>query len=214
MADVTQGDIASIQLESMKGFDRVNADILKSAWENSTATKDARYDVNSRIAEAKDTLSAQVDAIDDTLTAALAQVSRDVTDNRAQIAAIGYQVRDGFATAAKDAEINGLKTQIELAKQSTYLSDKIDAGNSKTQDLINELRDRELNRHLIERNTELVAALDDGRRWRGRADDGQFQLLASQLQAFQSQLQDTKQSMVNFGTMAGSGQTSTSNAVR
>ena len=171
------------------------------------AVKDTRHDVITD-------LGRQVDAIDDTLSAALHQVSRDTMDVRAQVTSLGFQVRDGFAAAAKDSEINALKTQVELAKQSTYLSDKIDGQGERTRDLINRLREDDYGRRLIERNTELVAALDDGRHWHRHFDQGQWQALNSQLQAFQSQLQETRQGMVNFGTMAGVGQTSTSNNVR
>lgn len=205
---------ATITQEAMKGFDRVNADVLKSAWSNADTTKDARYDLATRISASHSDLSQQVDAIDDTLSVAVGQVSRDTMDLRAQVTAVGYQVRDGFVAAAKDAEINALKTQIELAKQTTYVSDKIDDGNRRLSDLIQGLERGNNERRLIERNTELVAALDDGRHWRHRYDDGQWQSLNSRLQAFQSDLQDTRQGMVNFGTMAGVGQTSSSNQVR
>ena len=161
-----------------------------------------------------DTVIAQLTAHHQNISDRLYTLGRESADNRAQITALGYQVRDGFVAAAKDAEINALKTQIELAKQSTYLSDKIDAGNQATQNLIRSLNDDSLNRQLVERNTELVGALEGGRYWWGRYGDGQFNAISSQLQAFQSQLQETRQGMVNFGTMAGVGQTSTSNNVR
>ena len=167
------------------------------------AVKDARHDITASTAAAFADLSKQTDAIDDTLTAALHQVSRDTMDLRAQVTAVGYQVRDGFTAASKDAEINSLKTQIELAKQSTYLSDKIDEGNAATRALINDLRDRELNRVLVERNAEILEERDGRRHWRGAYDQGQWQALASQLQAFQSQLQETRQGVTNFGTMTG-----------
>jgi len=38
--------------------------------------------------------------------------------------------------------------------------------------------------------------------------------LQNQMQNFNSQLSETRQGMVNFGTMAGVGQTSTNNNVR
>ena len=161
-----------------------------------------------------DTVIAQLTAHHQNISDRLYTLGRESADNRAQITALGYQVRDGFVAAAKDAEINALKTQIELAKQSTYISDKIDAGNQVTQNLIRQLNDDSLNRQLVERNTELVGALEGGRYWYGRHGDGQFAAISSQLQAFQSQLQETRQGMVNFGTMAGVGQTSTSNNVR
>lgn len=158
--------------------------------------------------------SQQIDAFEDVTNNAFMTVARDTADIRAQIIAQQQQVVAGFAAAAKDAEINALKTQIELAKQSTYLSDKIDGQAERTRELIGKLNDDSLNRQLVERNTELVGALEGGRYWWGRHNDGQFNAVASQLNAFQSQLQETRQGMVNFGTMAGVGQTSTSNNVR
>ena len=158
--------------------------------------------------------SQQIDAFEDVTNASFMTVARDLADVRAQIVSAQQAMVTGFLGSAKDAEINALKTQVELAKQSTYLSDKIDGQAEKTRDLINRLRDDDYGRRLIERNTALVAALDEGRHWRHHADQGQWQALNNQLQAFQSQLQETRQGMVNFGTMAGVGQTSTSNNVR
>lgn len=158
--------------------------------------------------------SGQIDAFEDVTNASFMTVARDTADLRAQIIAQQQQLAQGFASAAKDSEINALKTQVELAKQSTYLSDKIDNDGEKTRALVNSLKEQELNRLLVERNAELVEAVAERRHWRHHADQGQWQALASQLQAFQSQLQETRQGMVNFGTMAGVGQTSTSNNVR
>ena len=206
--------LSDIRREAVEHTSAILADSAKGDYNTSTAVKDARFDINSRISDSNAGLTRQIDAIDDTLSAQLNTITRDTMDLRAQVTAVGYQVRDGFVAAAKDAEINALKTQIELAKQSTYLSDKIDAGNQQTQALIRQLNDDSLNRQLVERNTELVGALEGGRYWWGRHNDGQFNAVASQLQAFQSQLQETRQGMVNFGTMAGVGQSSTSNNVR
>lgn len=163
--------------------------------------------------------SNQIDAFEDVVNQQFNVVSRDTADIRAQVISAQQAMVAGFLGAAKDAEINALKTQVELAKQSTYLSDKIDAGNEKTRDLISALNDSSQNRMLIERNTELVAALNDGRWWRdwgnfrGNWDSNQ-QFVANRLNTLDSQLQDTRQGMVNFGTMAGVGQTSTSNNVK
>ena len=155
-----------------------------------------------------------VDAIDDTLSAQLGTITRDTMDTRAQLTAVGYQVRDGFVAAAKDAEINALKTQVEMAKQSTYLSDKIDAGNQRTTDLMNALRDSDQNRMLVERNTELVGALAGdrwgawGRDWghfRG-AYDANVQAVNSRINSLDSQFSQARQGMVNFGKMEDVGQ--------
>lgn len=209
---------ATLRYNIKEGTNEGVKETLKAGWASVDATKDARYGIDTRVLQTASDLSRQIDAIDDTLTAQIIGLARDGQDNRAQIAALGYQVRDGFFAAGKDAEINALKTQMEVAKQTTYLSDKIDGGNAETQRLINELKERDLSRMLIERNAALVEESHWGRHWRHHGDQNQyasqFAALQSQLQAFNSQLQETRQGMVNFGTMAGVGQTSTSNNVR
>lgn len=183
------------------------ADIQLEAGKNA-------HDVITSTGNNTDNLTAQLTAHQQSIADRLYTIGRESADNRAQIVALGFQVRDGFTTAAKDSEINALKTQVELAKQSTYLSDKIDADGEKTRALVNSLKEQDLNRMLIERNTLLSEERFGRRYWRYGADQGQWAALNSQLQAFQSQLQETRQGMVNFGTMAGVGQTSTSNNVR
>ena len=155
-------------------------------------------------------VSNQVDAFEDVTNAAFMQVVRDTSDLRAQLV-------QAIDTSKMATELNALKTQIEGQKNTTYLSDKIGNDGDKTRALINDLKYNDLNRGLIERNTALVEAVGDGRYWRHRGylDQGQnqFAQLQTQLQAFGSQLQETRQGMVNFGTMAGVGQTSSQNNV-
>lgn len=195
--------MSDIRREAAEHTNEIVKEGLKGDYNTQGAIKDARFDVNQRVGQlGKD--------VDDRFF----DVGRDTQDIRAQIISAQQALVAGFAASAKDAEINALKTQVELAKQSTYLSDKIDGQAETTRALINSLKESDLNRALIERNTELVEALADRRHWRHHADMGQWQALNSQLQAFQSQLQETRQGMVNFGTMAGVGQTSTSNNVR
>lgn len=172
------------------------------------------FTTQKAITDSLSQVSNQVDAFEDVTNAAFMTVARDTSDLRAQVTGLGYQVRDGFVAAAKDAEINALKTQIEMAKQTTYLSDKIDGDGEKTRGLINDLKYNDLNRDLIERNAALVEVASERRWWKSHADQNQWAALNNQLQAFQSQLQETRQGMVNFGTMAGVGQSSTSNNVR
>ena len=181
--------------------------------------KDGRYDLSSRIGAAAEQNLAATENTKDIVLDRAWSLNRDIMDTRTQVQAIGYQVRDGFAAAAKDAEINALKTQVELAKQSTYLSDRADDNYKTLTALINGLRDSDQNRLLVERNTELVAALADGRwygdwgRFRG-AYDSNVQAVNSRLNSVDSQFEATRQGMVNFGTMAGVGQSSTSNNVK
>lgn len=208
-------DVTSAMVENMKGFDRINADVLRTGWESVSATKDARHDITASTASAFVDLSRQVDAIDDTVTAQIIGLARDTSDLRAQVSGLGYQVRDGFYAAAKDSEINGLKTQVELAKQSVYLSDKIDGQADRTRELIHDQKNADLNRYLIERNAELAELRHEGRFWRGNFDQSQYAGLSNQMQNFQSQLQEARQGTVNFGTMSGNAgrNTSTNNVV-
>lgn len=82
-----------------------------------------------------------------------------------------------------------------------------------------------MNRRLVERSAALVALESDDRHWRHRWDttrwDGhraefgsQMAHLESMMQNVNSQIADTRQSMVNFGNMLGVGQSATSNTVR
>ena len=206
--------LSDIRREGAEHTNEIVREGLKESFNVRGDVKDSRFDVASRINSSTNELSQQVDAIDDTLTAHLFTLARESADNRAQITALGYQVRDGFVASAKDAEINALKTQIETAKQTTYLSDKIDGQADRTRDLINELKNADLNRMLIERNNEIVEHRHEGRHWRGHFDNAQYAGLVSQINALQSSFQDTKQGMYNFGTMAGVGQTSNNNQVR
>jgi hypothetical protein len=206
--------LAQHRYEVAKEFNDVDGKIRDGINEVVKEGLKGDYGTQSMINGLERATSQQIDAFEDVTNNAFMTVARDTQDIRAQIISAQQQVVAGFMGAAKDAEINALKTQVELAKQSTYLSDKIDAGNQATQALIRQLNDDSLNRQLVERNTELVGALEGGRYWWGRHNDGQFNAVASQLNAFQSQLQETRQGMVNFGTMAGVGQSSTSNNVR
>lgn len=207
-------DVTAAMVESLKAADRVNADVLRTGWEGVSATKDAKFDVATRIADSTADLSKQIDAVDDSSMIQFTTIGRDTADLKAQVLGLTFQVRDGFTAVAKDTEISQLKTAVELAKQSVYVSDKIDGQaertrelihgqGERTRDLINDLKNAELNRYLIERNNELIELRHDARHWRGHAEQSQFAALSNQMQNFQSQLQEARQSTVNFGTMSG-----------
>ena len=106
----------------------------------------------------------------------------------------------------------------EIAESKYDTSKQIAYENEKTRDLINSLKNDELNRLLIERNTDLQGCRSDYWGVRDGLFNNQFAALSSQvnsqLNALNSQIAETRQGMVNFGTMAGVGQSSTSNAVR
>lgn len=201
--DSIQASVSDVRREAAEHTNEIVKEGLKGDYNTQGSIKDARFDINGRIAEASRDIDSR-----------FFDTGRDLADIRAQIVSAQQAMVTGFQGSAKDSEINALKTQVALAQQTTYLSDKIDAGNSKTQELINSLKEADLNRMLIERNAALVEEAAERRHWKYAANQGQWQALNSQLQAFQSQLQETRQGMVNFGTMAGVGQTSTSNNVR
>lgn len=212
------GQHSDIRREAAEHTNEIIKEGIKESFNIRGDVKDARFDVSERVGNQGDRIVDRVEEGKDALMARTWDLGRDTQDIRAQIISQQQQLVAGFLGVSKDAEINALKTQIELAKQTTYLSDKIDAGNEKTVALINSLKEADLSRMLIERNAELVEERESRRHWKHHAEQnqfaGQWAALQSQVQAFASQLQETRQGMVNFGTMAGVGQTSTSNNVR
>ena len=222
-------DVAVANTEILKEGLKTEANIIRdanlSAYNARGDIKDARFDLASRMADGNAVLGRQVDAIDDSITAQLVTIARESADNRAQLQGLGYQIRDGHIALGKDVELNSLKGMLDAQKNTTYLSDKIGNEGDKTRELINSLQNNDLNRALVERSAALVALESDNRHWGHRYDtarwDGQhaafgaqFAQLQTMMQNVNSQIADTKQSMVNFGNMMGVGQSATSNTVR
>lgn len=204
---------SDIRREAVEHTNEIVKEGLKGDYNTQGAIKDARFDINSRISDSTAKLSADVDRNADRLDTRFFDVARDTQDIRAQIISAQQAMVSGFLGVSKDTEIATLKTQVEMQKQSTYLSDKIDADGEKTRALINELKTQDLNRMLIERSAEIVEERSERRHWRGNAEQNQWAALQSQIQAFGSQLSDARNSMVNFGTQLGVGQRATSNNV-
>ena len=204
---------SDIRREAVEHTNEIVKEGLKGDYNTQGAIKDARFDINSRISDSTAKLSADVDRNADRLDTRFFDVARDTQDIRAQLISAQQAMVSGFLGVSKDTEIATLKTQVEMQKQSTYLSDKIDADGEKTRALINELKTQDLNRMLIERSAEIVEERSERRHWRGNAEQNQWAALQSQIQAFGSQLSDARNSMVNFGTQLGVGQRATSNNV-
>lgn len=213
-------DHSDIRREAEVHTNEIVKEGIKESYNTRGDVKDTRFDLATRIHETGKAISDQADAAYHASTAQMFTLSRESADNRAQILGLSYQVRDGFTAATKDNEINALKTQIEIAKQSTYLSDKIGADGEKTRALVASMRESDLNRMLIERTSELVEERHGRRHYHHENDfnrsQGQWAAVQNQLQAFGSSLQDTRNGLYNFGTMAGNAgnQTSSSNSVR
>ena len=218
MADVDTTMLSSqhsdIRREAAEHTNEIVKEGLKESFNVRGDVKDARYDVADRVGSAADRLEQGMTAHNSAITNRFFDVGRDTADLRAQVAQTISEVRLSGEKTAQAGEIASLKTQIEGQKNTTYLADKISNDGDRTRALINDLKYHDLNRHLIERNAEIVEERHAGRYWRHGYDQAQFAAVTNQLQAFQSQLQETRQGMVNFGTMAGVGQTSTSNNVR
>ena len=134
--------------------------------------------------------------------------------------------RGATATALESAKVAAAvalgQSQIskEIAESKFEISKQIGYENEKTRDLIHTLKNDELNRLLIERNTDLTHCRHDYWGARDGMFNAQFAALSSQVNsqvnALNSQLAETRQGLVNFGTMAGNAgqQSSTSNQVR
>jgi hypothetical protein len=133
-------------------------------------------------------------------------------------AKVAAAVALGQSQLSKEIAENKYAISNQVAENKYELSKQIAYENEKTRDLINSLKNDELNRLLIERNTDLTACRGDYWSARDGLFNSQFAALSSQvnsqLNALNSQIAETRQGMVNFGTMAGVGQSSTSNAVR
>lgn len=209
---------SDIRREAAEHTNEIVKEGLKGDFNTRGDIKDARYDIADRVGNSTDRVVDRLVEHDAKVANYFFAVGRDTADLRAQIVAQQQQVAAGFAGVAKDTEIASLKGIIEGQKNTTYLSDKISNDGEKTRALINKNNDDYLNRLLVERQTELFSCC------RPRCcggDDGNFNQVATQLavlqnqvQAFASQLSETRQGMVNFGTMAGVGQSSTNNNVR
>lgn len=205
---------SAIRKEAVDHTNEIVKEGLKGDYATLGAIKDSRHDIADVVGSAADRLQNDITTGVTQLTDRFFTVGRDTADLRAQVTGLGYQVRDGFVAAGKDAEIQALKTQMDAAKNTTYLSDKIGSDGDKTRALIVANNDAMLNRLLIERNSDLASWRHSHGRVHDNLGQAQWQGVANQMAAFQSQLQETRQGMVNFGTMAGVGQSSTSNNVR
>lgn len=113
----------------------------------------------------------------------------------------------------------GLENQVEMLK----LARENDLQHERTRKEIERNRRDEdhhrldnANRLLLERKDELIELRADARHYRNSFENSQFQAVNNRLQALDSQLNETRQGVINFGTMSGNAgrQTSTENSVK
>lgn len=182
---VLMQDHSDIRREAAEHTNEIVREGLRTADKTNTDIKQAGWDTFKAVAAEADRIVGQSSAYFIAQQQADALTTRDIANLRAELAAGHAQLER--ATVADGGE---------------------------TRRLINELKVQDLNRALIERNTELVSERDRGYFWQGQFGNAQFAQLTSQVNALNSQMTETRQGMVNFGTMAGVGQSSTSNNVR
>lgn len=227
--DAIRVEGSNTRVQSAAETNEIVKEGLKGDYNTRGDIKDARYDLADRVGNSADRIVDRLAEHDTKVADRFWTVGRDTQDIRAQIIAQQQQIVAGFAGVSKDTELAALKTQLDAKGNTQYLADKIVSDGEKTRALMNDLKYHDLNRALVERQTSLVNCEQDNRHWGHRYDDArwnqmqgqwgtQFAAMQNQLQSmnqnFNSQLSETRQGMVNFGTMAGVGQTSSANNVR
>lgn len=191
---------ADIRREQALGFGENRYAIASSSENTNRDVLTTGYHTQVKVDEAADKIQQRATDY------FIAEQGRDFA-SAVEISKVAATQVAGFADLADriatSAEINALKTQLTVKEDGEL-----------TRGLINNLKNDELNRLLIERNTDVNHFRHGYWDACGTANNAQFASVASQLNAFQSQLAETRQGMVNFGTMAGVGQSSTNNQVR
>jgi len=216
------GELSEIRKEAVDHTNEIVREGLKNSYSALDAvsggiasTKETinktTTDVYKKLDREGDRVSGQLSAVSGQMSDRFYALGSDTADLRAQVVQTISEVRNASAAAAKDNEIAVLKNQIEGQKNTQSILEKVGSEGYETRRLINELKHDDLNRMLIERNAEVVEERSNHGHWKGHYDQAQFAALQSQLQAFGSQLQETRMGMVNFGSMSGVGQTSTNN---
>ena len=229
-----------IRREQALGFGELRRDIAQEGQENIITTKDSRHDVINEIDRQADRLDGQATAFyiagqtnanvaarDLATLTALTEANavamrQEIALNVERVGAAGAVQAEKIASASA---LGAEKIATAVALGQAGLSRDIFMDGQKTRDLINDLKYHDLNRSLVERNTELVSCENDRGRYRDRYWDSrwdqnqnqfgaQFAQLQNQMQNFNSQLAETRQGMVNFGTMTDVGQAASNNNVR
>lgn len=182
------------------------------------ALADIRREAVEHKAEIRADVATKTDIINDAIKSSSWALSDKVYDQteRSVAQATNYYVATQQALAAQLTELVKLAVAVDKNAEIGALSTQkyVSEDGEKTRALINDLKNADLNRMLIERNSDVNFYRSEADRWEGYYGNGQFASLASQINALQSNLAETRQGLYNFGTMAGVGQSSTQNQVR
>lgn len=220
--------LADIRREQAVGFGDVkysvaassestNRDILTTGHNNQVKIDEAADKIQQRATDFY--LSAQARDFDNSRDLAALRAQMDLSAQKLSTEILLSTEKTAAATALATEKVASAVAlgQANLAKdiaESKYLTSKqISDDGEKTRALINDLKNSDLNRMLVERNSDVNYYRSEACRWEGVYGNGQFAALASQINALNSNLSETRQGLYNFGTMAGVGQSSTSNQV-
>jgi hypothetical protein len=220
------GEHSDIRREAAEHTNEIVKEGLKESFNIRGDVKDTRHNIISEVDRQADRLDGQATAYYIHSQQNATTAARDLATLTALTEANATAMRNEIAlniektSAASALAAEKIATAVALGQAN--LARDIFYDGQKTRDLINDHKYHDLNRALVERNTELIEERNWGRHWYHGAHQSQwgaqFAAMQNQLQSmnqnFNSQLSETRQGMVNFGTMAGVGQTSSANNVR
>ena len=233
MADVTaymgvDPALADIRREQSEGFgatkfavavgnDALNREILTSSHNTSEKVDEAADKIQQRAADFY--IASQARDFDNSRDLSALRAAVDMANQKLSTEILLSSERGAAAAALESAKVAAAvalgQSQIskEIAESKYEVSRQVSDDGERTRALINDLKNADLNRQLIERNSDINYYRSDSDRWEGLYGNGQFASLASQINALQSNLAETRQGLYNFGTMAGVGQSSNQNQV-
>jgi hypothetical protein len=211
-----------IRREGAEHTNEIVKEGLKESFNIRGDVKDSRHDIMREVDRSADRLDNQATQFYIAGQQNANEAARDLaslkvlTDANAARFSVEMALNIEKVGAANALQTEKVASAVALGQ--SILSKEIFHDGQRTRDLINDLKYHDLNRALVERNTELVDERHGRRHYSRVADQAQFQgqwaALQSQIQAFQSQLQTATQGTVNFGTMSGNaGRNSSTNNV-
>ena len=215
---------SDIRREQAVGIGEVKYAISASSEDTNRDVLTSGFNTNVKVDEAADKIQQRAADFFIAEQARDFDMGRDLADIKVQVA-MGTQKTTADIAIASERVVGAtalaqVQTGKEILESKYDLSRQIGIENEKTRDLINSLKNDELNRILIERNTDLTHCRHDYWGARDGLFNSQFAALSSQvnsqLNALNSQVAETRQGLVNFGSMNGNAgqQSSTSNQVR
>jgi len=220
--------VSDVRREQANDTSDIRREIAKEGSDIDANVKEAAWKVIDRVETAADRADVGFDRVTGQDTAYFIAGQQNDFSNATSLAALKSSVDLSFAKTQADialstahsvaaAQLAGEKNAAAAALGQALIGQQIMTDGNSTRALLNELKMAELNRVLTERHNELVEERGAGRYnvLQSNLNAMQYQV-ASQLNALNSQMQETRQGIVNFGSMGGHAgqQTSTSNNVR